>query len=517
VSNRKAYQCDGKPECYDLSDECGGVCDTEQEFCRFQKFFLNSSSLVYTCENNYTLTSEDICDGKWSPCQPRVSFEESQCDGRHFCNATGLISIDKAFVCNGYFDCNDFSDESFCPNRFNCTTGTNPSSVPSTFTFDDFSDCADSSDECPPKLDSDMISSRNEMISSVFLRVWLWIMATVAIFGNGYVIVKTISRKNKLIKSSIVSKMNHFLIFNLAISDFLMGLYLIIIAVYSVLFSGRYCFEDEKWRTGLTCQYLGILSTIASETSVFILCVLTLLRLHGVFMPLQSQNLKFKYVVIAVITAWSSAFALAFLPVYPGFADTVVEGAWLPSKFFNSTIVSLSSVRKFTDQIGVYVPNSTELLEGGNASWYSMLTYLSMYSPNNQIKGLYGYYSSSSVCISKLFVTSSTNGWIITITIVSINLAVFIFIASSYMAIYRKASSHPQTTVSDRSIKMQKKIIKLIATDFACWVPICMMSLLNFSQVVSMNGTAYAVSAVVLLPINSVLNPLLYSNAFEKL
>jgi len=59
---------------------------------------------------------------------------------------------------------------------------------------------------------------------------------------------------------------------------------------------------------------------------------------------------------------------------------------------------------------------------------------------------------------------------------------------------------------------LQRKIIKLVVTDFSCWVPICVMVFIHFSEAVTLGGIYYVVTAVILLPINSVLNPLLYSD-----
>jgi len=42
------------------------------------------------------------------------------------------------------------------------------------------------------------------------------------------------------------------------------------------------------------------------------------------------------------------------------------------------------------------------------------------------------------------------------------------------------------------------------------------MAFINFSGV-QLSGIAYVVSAIVLLPINSALNPILYSDVFDKL
>ena len=63
---------------------------------------------------------------------------------------------------------------------------------------------------------------------------------------------------------------------------------------------------------------------------------------------------------------------------------------------------------------------------------------------------------------------------------------------------------------------MQKKILRVLATDFCCWVPISLMAFLSLSGV-SISNDAYAVSAIILLPINSALNPILYSDAIDVL
>ena len=62
---------------------------------------------------------------------------------------------------------------------------------------------------------------------------------------------------------------------------------------------------------------------------------------------------------------------------------------------------------------------------------------------------------------------------------------------------------------------MQKKIYRLVATDFCCWVPISIIAFVNFSGF-PVSDTAYVISAIVLLPINSALNPILYTDVLDK-
>ena len=55
------------------------------------------------------------------------------------------------------------------------------------------------------------------------------------------------------------------------------------------------------------------------------------------------------------------------------------------------------------------------------------------------------------------------------------------------------------------------KIVRLIVTDFICWVPICIMTFVAFAGV-ELPPIVYPITAVVLIPINSAANPWLYSS-----
>ena len=63
---------------------------------------------------------------------------------------------------------------------------------------------------------------------------------------------------------------------------------------------------------------------------------------------------------------------------------------------------------------------------------------------------------------------------------------------------------------------MQKRIARIIFTDFACWIPICVMAYIRLSGIF-LEPIVYQISAVLLLPINSALNPILYSSLEDKI
>jgi len=80
------------------------------------------------------------------------------------------------------------------------------------------------------------------------------------------------------------------------------------------------------------------------------------------------------------------------------------------------------------------------------------------------------------------------------------------------VVVYKKATGMKFSTSKskDRNEDMQKRISRLLLTDFFCWIPVCIMAYLRIAGVF-IPPDAYIASAAFLLPINSAMNPLLYS------
>ena len=76
---------------------------------------------------------------------------------------------------------------------------------------------------------------------------------------------------------------NELLVFNLAAADLIMAVYLIILGINTEIYSGIYGKYNLTWRSSLTCNALGVLNVLSSETSVFTMVLLISIRLYSVY------------------------------------------------------------------------------------------------------------------------------------------------------------------------------------------------------------------------------------------
>ena len=65
------------------------------------------------------------------------------------------------------------------------------------------------------------------------------------------------------------------------------------------------------------------------------------------------------------------------------------------------------------------------------------------------------------------------------------------------------------SVIKERNRRMQQKISTIIATDFLCWIPFAIVCCLHATEIVDATSW-YGLFSLVILPINSVINPLLY-------
>ena len=81
---------------------------------------------------------------------------------------------------------------------------------------------------------------------------------------NIYVIEKHWLKLKKAESKSSVNYVNTFLLCQLAVSDLVMGVSLLILSVKSLGYSGQYCIHDFEWRTSTTCNVVGVLAVFLS-------------------------------------------------------------------------------------------------------------------------------------------------------------------------------------------------------------------------------------------------------------
>ena len=68
---------------------------------------------------------------------------------------------------------------------------------------------------------------------------------------------------------------------------------------------------------------------------------------------------------------------------------------------------------------------------------------------------------------------------------------------------------------SNRSEKMNRRIAFIITTDFICWVPFILVCILHSVEMLDASPW-YGLFSILILPINSVINPLIYDDTITK-
>ena len=148
----------------------------------------------------------------------------------------------------------------------------------------------------PPR---DEISDCQDLMSNTVQRLILWVLGIIAFFGNLLVVIWRFKTRRQ------TSRVSSTLILSLGCSDFLMGIYLLIIASVDEYYRGRYIENSDYWKMSALCNLCGFLSTISSEMSVATLVFITIDRLISISFSFSSYRftLKFtyRYVLLIVI------------------------------------------------------------------------------------------------------------------------------------------------------------------------------------------------------------------------
>ncbi|KAL5011102.1 hypothetical protein ScPMuIL_013407 [Solemya velum] len=244
------------------------------------------------------------------------------------------------------------------------------------------------------------------------------------------------------------NQIHSFYIKNLSLADMLMGIYLFVIGSRDMMYRGEYLKHDEQWRASWGCDVCGIISTLSSEVSVLTIALITFDRYISIMYPFYLKKRNLKLAVGIMMTIWGVCLVLTVLPV-------------------------------------------------------SGIPYFG-----------HSFYNDNGVCIPLHLHNPTVRGWeYSTFLILGLNLMAFLFISYAYIVMFmaiRKSTTalHSMSKCQERSFI--KRFFFIVVTDFVCWIPIIVIKLITLCGV-RVNGELYGWIVVFILPVNSALNPLLYT------
>jgi hypothetical protein len=138
------------------------------------------------------------------------------------------------------------------------------------------------------------------------LTIWIWVSFFVSLLANGFVFMHHIS--SGIINLSVQS----MLIINLALSDSLMNVYLGMLSIHDILYTGTFPHIYQTWNKSTNCKVMAILSTLSMEMSLYTVVLLSITRcLHIVY--------RYKIgpcsILIILVSFWMITIHLTLLPV----------------------------------------------------------------------------------------------------------------------------------------------------------------------------------------------------------
>ena len=127
---------------------------------------------------------------------------------------------------------------------------------------------------CSPQ--PNLLNPCEDILGNMKLNAISWIIALFAFVGNFVVIiVSSVAWYDKFTRKSKLPSVSSFLILNLALADFSMAIYMLMLSVMSTTTTGRYYQYGVHWQILGGCDAAGFLSVFSLELSTFTLSVIS--------------------------------------------------------------------------------------------------------------------------------------------------------------------------------------------------------------------------------------------------
>ncbi|XP_028656619.2 relaxin receptor 2 [Erpetoichthys calabaricus] len=295
--------------------------------------------------------------------------------------------------------------------------------------------------KCKPNTDG--ISSFEDLLANIILRVSVWVIAFITCFGNVFVICMRSLIRAENTRHAMCIKV-------LCCADCLMGVYLFFVGVFDVKFRGEYNKHAQLWMESLQCRTIGFLAMLSSEVSVMLLAYLTLEKYLVIVFPFSNIRPGKCQTCIILGSIWVIGFLIAVIPL-------------MSEDFFGN----------YYGRNGVCFPLHSDQLEKPAAKGYSTGIFLGL------------------------------------------NLLAFLIIVFSYTSMfYSIYKTGLQTTDMQnrlhRDVAVANRFFFIVFSDALCWIPIFLVKILSLLEV-EIPGTITSWVVIFILPINSALNPILYT------
>ena len=236
--------------------------------------------------------------------------------------------------------------------------------------------------------------------------------------------------------------------------------------------------------------------------------------------PGEVTLIKVLKIAAAILSLFLVSATIAVVPIVESFEDFFVNGV----KFSDGLQIFIGTPDKAT------VKGVIEAYHGrardATLRWKMLIEMVrEMFSHDFDYEDLtvkvekVDFYGNDGVCLFKYFVQDEDPQKLFVWSILVLNFICFVLISISYLFIgilsrrssKSLASSENNRQIAQRNNRMNQRIAIIITTDFLCWVPFILICILHSVEVIDATPW-YSIFSMVILPINSVINPLLYDD-----
>ena len=306
-------------------------------------------------------------------------------------------------------------------------------------------------------------------------RIIMWVLTIFAVCSNILVLFYR-SRYNQR-----VNKVQALFIFHLSLSDLVMGIYMLNIVIADAYYSKN--FPSEAWRTSITCKVAGTLSVVSSEASVFFVTLISIDRFMGIKFTFSGYRFRTSSSKIIILVLWGLAMILGIM----------------------STLISSINPELYdVAEVCTGLPLSRSNIYQSGVEEY--------------VLGRYGAFSTVVFDNTYETVIGDKPGMYFGIAVFTVlNLICFVVVSVCYIGIFVtviQTANQAGRTLSERTErKMAAKMGAIVLTDLACWLPIIILSILVQSGRYIVTPNVYTWIITFVLPVNSAMNPFLYTLA----